>query len=87
MQTINDIVQIPNPTDENIAAALAYKATPPAQMTPAAASIALPSGVVVVDGTKDELMGLADYVLSTMSTAQAATSAALAAQIAALEAL
>jgi len=84
---IEELIQIPNATDANVAEAISFQAKPAAEMSASAATVALPSAVTVVTGTKDELLGLADYTLSILAPSQTATIAALQAQIAALQSL
>lgn len=84
---IEDLIQIPNSTDNNIAGALNFQSKPAAEMTATEATIALPAGVVVVTGSKNDLLGLADYILSILPASQPASIAAVQAQIAALQTL
>ena len=84
---IEELIQIPNATDANVAEAVGFQSKPPAEMTASVATVALPSGVTVITGTKDEMLGLADYTLSILDPSQAATIAAVQAQIVALQSL
>ena len=84
---IEELIQIPAQTDANVGEAINFQAKPAAEMSASAATVALPSGVTVVTGTKDELLSLADYTLSILAPAQAATIAAVQAQIAVLQSL
>jgi hypothetical protein len=83
---LEDILNISNPTDANAAAVINYKA---GQSAPTAqnAILALPASVVILRGPAAELIGLADYVLGCQPAGNTATHAALAAQIAALQAV
>ena len=84
---IDDLVQIPNATDANVAEALQFQSKPASEMTASAAVIALPAGVTVISGGKDELLGMADYVLSILPLSQPETIAKVQAQIAVLQSL
>ena len=84
---IEDLIQIPNSTDANIATAIGFQSKPAAAMTASEASVALPAGVIVLAGEKNELIGLADYALSILPASQTETIASVSAQIATLQSL